>query len=50
MMGSWYVVQYYASSEETPQYGCMKSIFSESLEDRHVSINFEEIESQNSQF
>lgn len=26
-MGFWYVVQYYASSEEAPEYSCMKSVF-----------------------
>ena len=25
MLGSWYVVQYYASSEELPEYRCMRA-------------------------
>lgn len=38
MMGFWYVVQYYASSEEAPEYSCMRSIFS--MDDEHVSIYY----------
>ncbi|KAJ6638967.1 hypothetical protein Bhyg_11705 [Pseudolycoriella hygida] len=37
-LGFWYVVQYYASSEEAPVYGCMRSMFT--MEDNHVSMNF----------
>lgn len=36
-LGFWYVVQYYASSEEAPVYGCMRSMFSME-EDNHVSV------------
>lgn len=36
-LGFWYVVQYYASSEEAPVYGCMRSMFSME-EDNHVSM------------
>ncbi len=36
-LGFWYVVQYYASSEEAPVYGCMRSMFSMD-EDNHVSV------------
>lgn len=28
MMGFWYVIQYYASSEELSEYSCMQGIFS----------------------
>jgi len=37
MMGCWHVVQYYASTEELPEYACMRSHFSFSKEDQHVS-------------
>lgn len=40
MMGSWYVVQYYASSEELPEYACMRSLFDMSEADQHVSKRF----------
>lgn len=40
MMGFWYVVQYYASSEEIPEYGCMRSLFTMSEENHHVTMNF----------
>ncbi|CAD7091222.1 unnamed protein product [Hermetia illucens] len=40
MMGSWYVVQYYASSEELPEYACMRSLFDMSEADQHVTMNF----------
>lgn len=36
MMGFWHVVQYYASTEELPEYACMRSHFSFSKEDQHV--------------
>jgi len=38
MMGCWYVVQYYASTEELPEYACMRSHFSFSKEDQHVGV------------
>ncbi|XP_050099587.1 uncharacterized protein LOC126579908 isoform X2 [Anopheles aquasalis] len=38
MMGSWYVIQYFASSETFPEYGCMRSSFSTS--DGYVTMNF----------
>ncbi|KAG4075628.1 hypothetical protein HA402_003453 [Bradysia odoriphaga] len=38
-LGFWYVVQYYASSEEAPVYGCMRSMF-RMEQDNHVSMNF----------
>lgn len=41
MMGFWYVVQYYASSEELAEYSCMHSAFSTSVEDGHVSLSLE---------
>jgi apolipoprotein D and lipocalin family protein len=28
MMGFWYVIQYYASSEELSEYSCMSGLFS----------------------
>lgn len=37
MMGFWYIMQYYASSEELPEYGCMRSVFSMSTGDNHVN-------------
>lgn len=36
MMGFWYVVEYYASSEEALEYSCMKCNFSMSTESAHV--------------
>lgn len=36
-LGFWYVVQYYASSEEAPVYGCMRSMFCME-EGNHVSV------------
>lgn len=36
MMGMWHVVQYYASTEELPEYACMRSNFAFSSEDQHV--------------
>ncbi|XP_035792998.1 uncharacterized protein LOC118467056 isoform X1 [Anopheles albimanus] len=38
MMGSWYVIQYFASSETFPEYGCMRSSFFTS--DGYVTMNF----------
>ncbi|XP_052861590.1 uncharacterized protein LOC128268509 [Anopheles cruzii] len=38
MMGAWNVIQYYASSEALPEYGCMRSSFSTS--DGYVTMNF----------
>ncbi|XP_055914962.1 insecticyanin-A [Eupeodes corollae] len=40
MMGFWYVVQYYASSEELPEYACMQSHFTFSDQDQHVTMDF----------
>ncbi|KAH8420104.1 hypothetical protein KR009_005944, partial [Drosophila setifemur] len=40
MMGCWHVVQYYASTEELPEYACMRSHFTFSKEDRHITMNF----------
>lgn len=41
MMGFWHVVQYYASSEETPEYACMRSSFSFAKQElMHVTMNF----------
>lgn len=37
MMGSWYIVQYYASSEEAAEYACMKCNFSMNPENVQVS-------------
>lgn len=36
MMGFWYIVEYYASSEEAAEYACMQSNFSMSTENAHV--------------
>lgn len=36
-MGFWYVVQYYASSEEAPEYSCMKSVFGMNNNQVHVT-------------
>lgn len=38
ILGSWYVMQYYASSEEVSEYSCMRSVFS--MHEEHVSIYF----------
>uniref|UniRef100_A0A1B0GQ06 Lipocalin/cytosolic fatty-acid binding domain-containing protein n=1 Tax=Phlebotomus papatasi TaxID=29031 RepID=A0A1B0GQ06_PHLPP len=38
MMGYWYVIQYFASTEEAPEYSCMRSIFDFSYEDLTVSF------------
>uniref|UniRef100_A0A182N0Y6 VDE lipocalin domain-containing protein n=1 Tax=Anopheles dirus TaxID=7168 RepID=A0A182N0Y6_9DIPT len=38
MMGSWYVIQYFASTEMFPEYGCMRSSFVTS--DGYVTMNF----------
>lgn len=40
MMGFWYVVQYYASSEEAAEYSCMKCNFSMSDESALVRFQF----------
>lgn len=39
-MGTWYIVQYYASSEELPAYSCMKAEFTVSPETLGISMNF----------
>lgn len=36
IIGSWYIVQYYASSEEAAEYACMKCNFSMNVE--HVQV------------
>ncbi|XP_058443265.1 apolipoprotein D [Malaya genurostris] len=38
MMGYWYVIQYFASSETLPEYSCMQSSFTTS--DGFVTMNF----------
>ncbi|XP_053698372.1 apolipoprotein D [Sabethes cyaneus] len=38
MMGYWYVIQYFASSETLPEYSCMQSSFSTA--DGFVTMNF----------
>lgn len=38
MMGFWYVVQYYASSEEAAEYSCMKCNFS--MSDESALVGF----------
>lgn len=40
LLGSWYVVQYYASSEEALAYRCMRAEFYLSLVKLEVSMNF----------
>lgn len=40
MMGFWYIVEYYSSSEEAAEYACMQSNFSMSAENAHVSDRF----------
>lgn len=40
MMGHWFVVQYYASSEEDLAYKCMRAVFSVSPDLKEVSLNF----------
>ncbi|KAJ9576295.1 hypothetical protein L9F63_006839, partial [Diploptera punctata] len=40
LLGSWYVVQYYASSEEALSYGCMRPVFFMSPDRLDVSMNF----------
>lgn len=40
MMGFWYVVQYYASSEEAAEYSCMKCNFTMSDESALVRFQF----------
>lgn len=39
MTGSWYIVQYYASSEEAVEYACMKCNFSMDVESVQVSFS-----------
>lgn len=38
MMGNWYVIQYFASSETLPEYSCMRSSFTTT--DGFVTMNF----------
>lgn len=40
MMGFWYVVQYYASSEEACEYSCMRCNFTMSDESALVRFQF----------
>lgn len=40
MLGSWYVVGYYASSEEALAYRCMRAEFSVSPSKLSVTMNF----------
>lgn len=40
MMGHWYVVQYYASSEEDLAYKCMRAVLSLNPQGDEVSLNF----------
>lgn len=40
LMGPWNIVQYYASSEEAPEYSCMKCVLLMSVEDAHITMNF----------
>ncbi|XP_023713684.1 apolipoprotein D [Cryptotermes secundus] len=40
LLGSWFVVQYFASSEEALSYGCMRPVFSMSSDRLEVSMNF----------
>lgn len=40
IMGPWYILQYYASSEEAAEYACMKCVFSINEEDKHITMNF----------
>lgn len=39
-MGTWYVVEYYASSEEMPEYSCMKAKFTLLPENLDISMKF----------
>ncbi|XP_012254324.2 apolipoprotein D [Athalia rosae] len=39
-LGSWYIVQYYASSEEALAYRCMRAELSVSTENAEVTMNF----------
>lgn len=39
-MGIWYIVEYYASSEEMPEYSCMKAKFTLSHENLDISMKF----------
>ncbi|KAL0274738.1 UNVERIFIED_CONTAM: hypothetical protein PYX00_002790 [Menopon gallinae] len=40
LMGTWYIVEYYASSEEMPEYSCMRSAFTISLQPLGISMKF----------
>uniref|UniRef100_A0A1A9WCJ5 VDE lipocalin domain-containing protein n=1 Tax=Glossina brevipalpis TaxID=37001 RepID=A0A1A9WCJ5_9MUSC len=40
MMGFWHIIQYYASTEELPEYACMHSHFTFSSDDHHITMNF----------
>lgn len=39
-MGIWYIVEYFASSEEMPEYGCMRAEFAEAADTSGISMNF----------
>lgn len=39
IMGHWYVIQYYSSSEDTPEYKCMQGNF-EILDTKEITMNF----------
>lgn len=40
MLGTWYVVQYYASSEEALPYRCMQAVFTMSPFPLEITMNF----------
>nr|CAD7410213.1 unnamed protein product [Timema poppensis] len=40
ILGKWYVVQYYASSEEALSYRCMREVFTMATDRPEVSMNF----------
>nr|CAD7454015.1 unnamed protein product [Timema tahoe] len=40
ILGKWYVVQYYASSEEALSYRCMREVFTMAADRPEVSMNF----------
>ncbi len=40
MVGDWYVIEYYASSEEFDIYSCMRTTFYLSPEEKEMTMNF----------
>lgn len=48
MMGFWYIVQYYASSEEAAEYACMKCNFSMNPENVQVPFRLNRVRTHNS--